>query len=79
MAYCLVDPVIELLVDHVENLKVYNKHEDERRQQAGKEVKVHHVLHADNVLECTGDNGVKFLRAVCLVVYLQLVPAEHGS
>lgn len=79
MAARLTKPLIELLMNHVENLQVYHKHEDERGQHPAKKVEVDHILHADDILECAGDSGVGSLRVVGLVEFLQVVPAKHGS
>lgn len=78
MAGCLIEIIVELLVDHVENLEVDDEHEDERRQHTAEKVEIDHVLHADNFLELAGDH-VGSLRVVGLVEFPQVVPAEHGN
>lgn len=69
--------LVELPVDHVEDLGVDEDHEDERRQHPAEEVEVDHVVHADDVLEAAGDDQVAVLRAV-LPQAVQVVPAQHG-
>lgn len=69
--------VVELLVDHVEDLRVDHQHEQQRRQHPSEEVEVNHVVHADDVLELAGDDEVGADGAVLLKA-LQVVPAQHG-
>ena len=69
--------VVELHVDHVEDLCIDDQHEQQRRQHPPKEVEVNHVFHADDVLEPAGDDEVGADGAVLLKA-LQVVPAQHG-
>lgn len=60
------DLLVELLVDHVEDLGVDEQHEDERRQHPAKEVEIDHVLHTDDILKLTGYEKVSTHSAVGL-------------
>lgn len=66
--------VVELLVDHVEDLCVDYKHEEQGRQHPAKEVKIHHVFHADDIFKLTGDNEVRAV-GVALLEAPQVVPS----
>lgn len=50
--------LVQLLVDHVEDLRVDGEHQHEGRQHPAEKVEVDHVLHADDVLKLTGDGQV---------------------
>ncbi len=58
--------LVEMLVDHVEDLSVDEQHEDERWQHPSEEVEVDHVLHTDDVLEFTDYDIVSTQGAVGL-------------
>lgn len=66
--------VIQLLVDHVEYLCVKNQHKHQWRQHPAKKIKIHHVVHANDVLELAGDNEVRADGAILLEAP-QVVPA----
>ena len=69
--------IVELLVDHVEDLGIDNQHEEEGRQHPAEEVKIHHVVHADDIFKLAGDNEVGAVQAILLEA-TQVVPAQHG-
>lgn len=70
--------LVELLVDHVENLHIDGQHEQQRRQHPAEEVEINHVVHADDRLELTGHHGVIADLGAVVLQTLQVVPAQHG-
>lgn len=64
-------------MDHVENLSVDGQHEQQRRQHPAEEVKINHVVHADDRLELAGHQEVVGDHGAVVVQALQIIPAEH--
>lgn len=70
--------LVELLVDHVENLDIDGQHEEQRGQHPAKEVEVDHVVHADDCLKLTGHQEVISVQGAIVKETLQVIPAQHG-
>ncbi len=70
--------LVELLVDHVENLDVDGQHEEQRGQHPAEEVEVDHVVHADDCLELTDHQEVVGDLGAVVTEMVQVIPAQHG-
>lgn len=70
--------LVELFVDHVENLNVNGQHEEQRRQQPTEEVEVNQIVHADDSLKLTGHQEVICHQGAVVTETLQVIPAQHG-
>lgn len=66
--------IVKLLVDHVEDLRIDDQHEQQRRQHPAEKVEIDHVVHADDIFELAGDDEVRADGAVLLEAP-QVVPA----
>lgn len=64
-------------MDHVENLHIDSQHEQQRRQDPAKEVKVDHVIHADDGLKLTGHHKIFSGHGAIFKEKLQVIPAKH--
>lgn len=67
--------LVELLVDHVENLNIDGQHEEQRGQHPAKEVEVDHIVHADDCLKLTGHQEVISDQGAIVMKTLQVIPA----
>lgn len=65
-------------MDHVENLDIDSQHEEQRRQHPTKEVKVDHVVHADDCLKLAGHQEVISDQGAIVMEMLQVIPTQHG-
>lgn len=65
-------------MDHVENLNVDDKHEEQRGQDPAEEVEVDHVVHADDCLKLTNHQEVISDQGAIVTQSLQVIPAQHG-
>lgn len=70
--------LVELLVNHIEDLQVDGQHEEQRWEDPAEEVEVDHVVHADDRLKLAGHQKVFCDDGAVVLEGLQVVPAQHG-
>lgn len=59
--------LVQLLVNHVEDLCVDAKHEEKWRQHPAEKIEVNHIFHTDDILKLAGDDDVTAKRAILLL------------
>lgn len=64
-------------MNHVEDLNIDGQHEEQRRQHPAEEVKVNHVVHADDRLELAGHQEVIGDQGAVVTETLEVIPAHH--
>lgn len=70
--------LVELLVNHIEDLQVNGQHEEQGGKDPAEEIEVDHVVHADDCLKLAGYQKVICDYRAVVLESLQVVPAQHG-